>query len=143
VDDVSEELQDLVFLGLDHGFDGVRDGALIPFVIVEGPEGRGIQRFVEGPPDQVDLEGSVQRAVDFVRERMTQTPDARMVLVYDAYLRMDDDRFDAIHVEAVDGGVVRAVVAQPYRPTSPGDEVEMIGNAALLPREMGRLSEPD
>jgi hypothetical protein len=141
MDDVSERLQDLLFFGLDHGIDGVREGSLIPFVVVDGPDGRGVHRIVDGTPDRIDLDGSVRRAVDFTRERMAQAPDVPMVLVYDAYLRLEDERFDAVFAEAVDQGDVRMVIAQRYRPKAFLKKFETIGNPGMLPLEMGRLSE--
>jgi hypothetical protein len=56
---------------------------------------------------------------------------------------MDDERFDAVYAEAIDHGVVRLVIAQPYRPESPMNAFETIGDPALLPTEMGLLSETD
>ncbi len=138
---VSDELQELSILGIDHGIESVRDGGpLIPFVIVEHDGERKLQRCIAGEPDAIDLEGSVAAAVSAAREAMA-TPDARVVLVYDAYLRMEGERFDAVYAEAVEGGAVAAVIAQRYRPKARFRGFDTIGNLAGLPPTFGHLGE--
>lgn len=137
----SDALQELTFLGIDHGIDSVRDGGpLIPFVIVERDGERKLQRCVAGQPDAIDLEGSVAAAVGVARDAMS-APDARVVLVYDAYLRSEDERFDAVYAEAAEGGTVAAVIAQRYRPKARFRGFETIGNLAGLPPTFGHLGE--
>lgn len=134
----SEELMDVVFAGLDHGIDSVRGGgSLTPFVIVEHEGVRNLHRYAVGNP--VELEESVERATLSAREFAGQSGD-RLVLVYDAYLRMNDDRFDAIYAEGVEGGSVVAVIAQRYRPKGRIRGLETIGNPQALPPDMGRFA---
>ena len=135
----SEGLMNVIFVGLDHGIDSVRDGGpLVPFVIVEAGGERKLHRFLAGSPDAMDLEGSVARAVAFARESAIG-PDDRVVLVYDAYLRMADERFDAIYAEGIEGGAIAAVIAQRYKPKGRFRSLEELGNAQALPPEMGRF----
>jgi hypothetical protein len=136
----SDELSELIFAGLDHGIDSVRDGGpLVPFVIAERGGERSLQRFMAGTPEQFELEGSVDQAAAFVRDAIKE-PDARFVLVYDAYLRLENDRFDAIYAEGVESGVLAGVIAQRYRPKGRLRGFDTIGNPAALPVSMGRLA---
>jgi hypothetical protein len=138
---VSEALQELTILGIDHGIESIRDGGpLVPFVIVEQGGVRRLQRCLAGQPDAMDLEGSVMAAVGVAREAMA-TPDARVVLVYDAYLRSEGERFDAVYAEAAEGGAVAAVIAQRYRPKARFRGLDTIGNLAGLPPTFGHLGE--
>jgi hypothetical protein len=139
----SDELMDVVFTGLDHGIDSVRGGGpLVPFVIVEQAGERKLHRFLAGTPDDMDLEGSVEQAASFAGHAISQSAD-RVVLVYDAYLRMGDDRFDAIYAEGAEDGMPAAIIAQRYRPKGRFRGLETIGNAQALPPEMGRLPGAD
>jgi hypothetical protein len=137
--DPSEAAMDLTWTGLEHGIDSVRDGGpLVPFVIVERAGERTLTRFLAGSPDRMDLEGSVQQAVAFASRTMGDAPD-RLVLVYDAYLRMGDDRFDAVYAEGVEAGSVAIVLAQRYRAKGRFRGFESLGNAQSLPPTMGHL----
>ena len=134
----SDELMDLIFTGLDHGIDSVRDGGpLVPFVLVEHEGQRALRRIVVGDP--FELEASVEQAAVSAGEAAAQ-PGDRVVLVYDAYLRMKDERFDAIYAEGAENGSPAAVIAQRYKPKGRFRGLETIGNPQALPPEMGRLA---
>ena len=99
----SDELMNLIFTGLDHGIDSVRDGGpLVPFVLVEHEGQVALRRIVVGDP--FELEASVAQAAVSAGEAAAQ-PGDRVVLVYDAYLRMNDERFDAIYAEGAENGL--------------------------------------
>jgi hypothetical protein len=135
----SDAAMDLTWTGLEQGIASVRDGGpLVPFVIVERDGERKLSRFLAGSPDRMDLEGSVQQAVAFASTTAAESSN-RLVLVYDAYLRMGDDRFDAIHAEGVEAGSVAIVLAQRYRPKGRFRGFESIGNAQSLPLTMCHL----
>jgi hypothetical protein len=137
--ETSDAAMDLVWTGLEHGIESVRGGGpLVPFVMVETAGERKLSRFLVGSPDRMDLEGSVQQAVAFASTAAAGSPD-RLVLVYDAYLRMGDERFDAIYAEGIEGGSVAVVLAQRYRPKGRFRGFETIGNAQALPPTMGHL----
>ena len=122
----SDELMDLIFTGLDHGIDSVRDGGpLVPFVLVEHEGQRALRRIVVGDP--FELEASVEQAAVSAGEAAAQ-PGDRVVLVYDAYLRMKDERFDAIYAEGAENGSPAAVIAQRYKPKGRFRGLETIGN---------------
>lgn len=129
---------DVVFAGLDHGIDSVRGGGpLVPFVIVEHDGERNLHRFVVGDP--FELEESVAKATEYARETAGQSGD-RLVLVYDAYLRMQDDQFDAIYAEGIEGGGPVAIIAQRYRPKGRIRGLDTIGNPQALPATMGQFA---
>ena len=136
--DPSDALMDLLWMGLDHGIGSLKGGGpLVPFVIVEQAGERHLSRFVAGPPNAMDLEASVQQAVAAANDEAGKVD--RLVLVYDAYLRMADDRFDAVYAEGVENGTVSIVVAQRYRPKGRFRGFETIGNPQALPPHLGRL----
>ncbi len=135
----SKAMMDLAWTGIEQGIAAIRRGGpLVPFVMVEKGGQREVSRFRAGPPDRVDLEGSVREAVAFAAAAAAGSPD-RVVLVYDAYLRLGDDRFDAIHAEGVEGGSVAIILAQWYRPRSRFRQFQSIGKAHSLPPRTGRL----
>jgi hypothetical protein len=136
--DPSDELMNLIFTGLDHGIDSVRDGGpLVPFVLVEHEGQVALRRIVVGDP--FELEASVEQAAVSAAEAAA-APGDRVVLVYDAYLRMNDERFDAIYAEGAENGGPAAIIAQRYKPKGRFRGLETIGNAQALPPEMGRLA---
>jgi len=136
----SDELMNLIFTGLDHGIDSVRDGGpLVPFVLVAHEGQVALRRIVVGDP--FESEASVAQAAVSAGEAAAQ-PDDLVVLVYDAYLRMNDERFDAIYAEGAENGSPAAIIAQRYKPKGRFRGLETIGNAQALPPDMGRLAAP-
>jgi hypothetical protein len=134
----SDELMNLIFTGIDHGIESVRDGGpLVPFVLVEHEGQVALRRIVVGDP--FELEASVEQAAVSAREAAAEAAD-RVVLVYDAYLRMGDERFDAIYAEGAEDGALAAVIAQRYKPKGRFRSLETIGDAQALPPDMGRLA---
>ena len=124
--EMSEKFADLVFLALDHGVESVRDsgGPLIPFVIIEQGDKRGIQRFVTDR-----LEEGPERA----REAIVASPPSvtAYALAYDGYITIEGTKYDAILVEASERGRPAGVLmAQRY--TIKEQNFEMIGNPVLL-----------
>ena len=133
--DVAQETVDLLFLGLDHAVDSIRDGGpLITFVITERGGERDLVRYVDKT-----IEGSIANAV----ERISASPIGpgdRCVLVYDGFLTMPDGgRFDAIYAEVIDFEGTVTIMAQRYRPKATLRRFETIGNPALLPGAKGKL----
>jgi hypothetical protein len=123
-----EQLMDLVFLGLDHGIESIKDGGgpLIPFVLIESAVGeRDIKRFVADELEQAETEA---------RAHLSGLTDAeRVALVYDGYVTVENDRTDAVLVEAQERGQTNSLIfAQPYRPGGRLRKLAPIGNAAFL-----------
>jgi hypothetical protein len=135
-DEIPQALTDLVFAGLDHGIDSVRDGGpLVPFVMTESGTDRIMTRFASE-----SLEDGISKAVEHVQAKRGE-PGTRCVLVYDGYLTLPSgEKHDAIFAEGVEpgkGGVV--VIAQRYRPKRALRRFETIGNPALIPGAPGKL----
>jgi hypothetical protein len=124
--EVSQELIDLVFFGLDRGIETVRDGRqLLPFVVVEDQGGtRGFSRYIEET-----LEGSLSLARSGVRE----SGALRAVLVYDGFSTQKGERSQTVLLEAYEGGAADAVViGQRYKPPEPEERFAVVGNPAEL-----------
>lgn len=119
------ELVDLAFLALDHGLESISAGGpLVPFAIVEGADGRRLARFV-----CETLEEGQERA----RQHVRAVDDVeRAVIAYDGYVTVEGERFDAILVEAQEGGQPESVVfGQRYRHGN-GSGLEVVGNPGFL-----------
>ena len=128
--DASERLSDLAFLALDHGISSIeKSGPLVPFVVTEGSGERQIHRFVAEP-----YEESVAKARAYCA---TLAPSiAAYALAYDGYITLGGVKYDAIIVHAAErGGGDAYLVAQRYKPTTAGNPLAPIGNAAYLGRE--------
>jgi len=126
--EISPETADLLFLGLDHGIDSVRDGGpLIPFVITERDQERSLARYLDET-----LEAGIARAVADIKANQIARGE-RSVLVYDGYLTLPDgNRYDAIFAEAIEEGGVVTSMAQRYRPKQMLRGFETVGNPALI-----------
>jgi hypothetical protein len=122
----SDELADLVFAALDHGIESVREGGpLVPFTLVDGPDGRSLARFVAET-----LEQSVEEARRKLRGEGTAE---RGAIAYDGYVTVEGERWDAIFVEGQERGQAASVIfAQRYRPGGRLRKLTTIGNAAFL-----------
>lgn len=133
--EIPQETADLLFLGLDHGIDSVRDGGpLTPFVITERSGERSLVRYLAET-----LEASIAQAVASIKANPTPPAD-RSMLVYDGFLTMPDgNRYDAIFAEVVEAGGLVTCMAQRYKPKGRLRRFETVGNAALLPSGQGKL----
>lgn len=120
----SDDLMELVFAALDHGVESVTDGGpLVPFVLVEGAEGRELTRFVADT-----LEEGQARA----REHAAASGAERVAVAYDGYLTVQGERSDAVFVEAQERGTdATAIFAQRYRPGGRLRKFSTIGNATF------------
>jgi hypothetical protein len=120
----SEELIELIFAALDHGIESVRDGGpLIPFLITESEDGRELMRFAAETLE----EGQAQ-----ARRHAKSSGAERVALAFDGYLTVDDERSDAVFVEAHEQGAASSVVfAQRYRPASRLRKFSTVGNPAF------------
>jgi hypothetical protein len=122
----SDELLDLIFAALDHGVGSVAEGGpLVPFALTETEDGRELARFVAETLE----EGQEQS-----RRHVRAASDARRAAIaYDGYLTVEEERSDAIFIEAQDRGQGNAVVfAQRYRPGGRLRKFSPIGNAAFV-----------
>ncbi|GEN79803.1 DUF3806 domain-containing protein [Actinotalea fermentans] len=102
----SAEVRALAAFALEHAVRSVvpEGGPLVPFCMVESPDGRSLQRFVG------ELGESVARARDHARS----SGAARAAVAWDGYLTVEGRRDDALFVEASDAGQGSIVLAQRY-----------------------------
>lgn len=120
---------DLAFAALDHAADSViaGGGPLIPFCLVEVPGDRSLDRFV----------GELEQAQLQARATVRSTPNVtRGAVAWDGYLTIEDERSDAVFVEASEVGDESSVVlAQRYRVVGRvRKKTEAFGNAILVER---------
>ena len=133
--EASEPLFDLLFAALDHGIDSVRlGGPLIPFVMIQRGEERALMRFVSEL-----LEDAVAEARRYIEENATTLQ--AYALTVDGFVTINDQKFDAILVEAEERGSGFALqFAQRYTPFDGDTPLETIGNAAYLGKLEGKLT---
>ncbi len=115
-------LLDLVGFALDHAVDSLRAGGLVPFVVMETPQGRHLARCFAEP-----YEVGVSQARALVA---VPPADAERVLVcYDGFLTVDGSRTDAILIDAQDcRRPYSATFALRYRPASDEQPMEILGD---------------
>lgn len=95
----------------------LQQGPLAPILVTEAEGERSMTRF--------DKEESMEKAVAKAQELLdTNSAEAeRGILFYDAFVTLDQGRFDAIIVQGIDhsAGTLRMEIIQPYMPpNSPG-----------------------
>lgn len=120
----SNALQDLIFVALDHGVDSAREGGpVIPFLVEESTNGsRNLQRFVTE-----DLEESVSHA----RTAAANSTAERIVVCFDGYVTLDEERTDAVYVVGQERGGSNALTfLQRYRPADATGGFTPMGNTA-------------
>ena len=131
LNEAKQELIDLIFIGLDHGIDSIKDsgGPLVPFVITDTSGERKIMRFVTENLE----EGPVK-----ARQHLTELIDKPnfAVIVYDGYITVKDKKFDAVLAQGYDrDDVTSYMLAQRYQPKKLLSKFKTIGNAAFLGTE--------
>lgn len=109
--DDPDDLHALASVAMGHAIDSLPPrGALMPFALVEGPNGRQLHRAVADR-----LEEMVAGARHIVATAGNLT---RAVVVWDGYLTVEGRRTDAIFVEAYEGGAAGGIlIGQPYGST--------------------------
>jgi len=120
-------LMALAVLALDHGIGSVKaaGGPMTPFAVTETSEGRNLARFVTAT-----LEEGQEQARIHVRGAAEAV---RVAIAYDGYLTIEDERSDAVYVEAQERDQPTSVVlAQRYRPGGRLRKFSTIGNPAML-----------
>ena len=123
-----EDLVDLAFTLAVRDVDDT-GGPLIPFVLMEGPEGRALHRIMNGGDQDVDLELAVQQA----RWVVSQSQSPRAAIAWDGYLTDELGRLDALYVEVFDRGMTTsACFALRYAISNPGT-MAVIGGPERLP----------
>jgi hypothetical protein len=129
IDRASEELLVLLAEALDHGFASIEDlgGPLIPFVILDQGDRKELHRMV--------VEDSASAIAHGAAMILAAPASAlRYALTHDAYVRIGEERYDAIIVHAsersLDGGVALAQCYRVLESTHP--RLERYGDVRLL-----------
>jgi hypothetical protein len=137
MDEANKELIELMFFGLDHGIESIKDGEgpLIPFSITSTNGERKLDRFVTE-----NLEDGLVKAVQYIKD-LEKKPNFAIV-VYDGYITMEGKKFDAILVKGYDKNDVLAyILAQRYLPKQDTSDFKLIGNTAFLGNDKNILNE--
>jgi hypothetical protein len=111
VTDPTDALMDLVFMASDHAIESLAGGGpLTPFVVVQSGPRRTLERFVA---DTLEAsEAQMRRAVGSLDASVTA-----FAMVYDGFLTVDGEKFDAVLIEGGERGAPAAFeFAQRYRP---------------------------
>jgi hypothetical protein len=125
----SEALMQLVYLALDHAIDSVSEGGpLLPFLFIEHPDGRELQRFASATPEENQAA---------MREMVAQLDGGvtAYAMAYDGYMTFEGRRWDAVLSEAAERGAPSGVFfAQRYQPKKGlFGKFKAAGNAAFIP----------
>ena len=137
MDDANKELMDLMFLGIDHGIESIKDGEgpLIPFTITSTNRDRKIDRFVTE-----HLEDGLGKAVQYLTG--LEKKPTLAIIVYDGYITMEGKKYDAILVKGYDkNDAVAYILTQRYLPKQDTSEFKIIGNTAFLGTEKNILNQ--
>lgn len=140
-DSLSPELETLSLLALEHGFNSISDseGPLVPFTIIEGPDGQELHRFVVG---DFELELSVEAAQNSIASSRAEL--SRYAIAWDGYVTEPGRKTDAILVEAGERGTA-VLLAQRYGPLEPDAEGKLVraclGDPVMLGQVPSRLDE--
>jgi hypothetical protein len=90
----------------------LQQGPLAPILVTEEEGERSMTRF-----DKEDsMEVAVAKAQDLLTSNSAEA--ARGIILYDAFVTLDDERCDAIIVQGLDhkSGLLKLEIIQPYRP---------------------------
>lgn len=126
----SKKLMDLIFLGLDHGIESIKEGGpLIPFIITESDGERYLHRFVTER-----IEEGKEKAEEHLK-KLNPSPEYAIVAC-DGYLTIEGKKYDAILVKGFDKKEDEGyILAQRYTPRTFLKTLKTIGNAAFLGNE--------
>jgi hypothetical protein len=131
----SEELLDLIFAALEVGVETVRatNSGMHPFLMTPGDGKPAYTRFVDE---------SIQRCIEMAQKAASELPAGvpAYAIAIDGYLPTEEEKFDAIIVEAAERGQsVGFVFAQRYRPAREGKAFEVVGRPAIIKTMPGRF----
>jgi hypothetical protein len=132
-DDINPRLEDLVYAGLEHGFNEVKDGdPLIPFAITDQGGEPKIHRFP--PKDFSQMDVCIAKGLDIV-SKLEPKPDFA-VFVYEGYVTLDGTKSDAIIAKGYDKTMeVGVVLVQRYKPKAFLRKAKEIGNVIYFENE--------
>ena len=126
-----KKLSDLMFFGLDHGIESIKasvKGPLVPFTVTETNGERKLNRII------------TEKLEDGLREGMksleTDDVSSYVIIVYDAYLTIAGQRFDAVIVRGFDrNDSVGYSIGQRYQLKRFMTPFKSIGNPVFIGNE--------
>lgn len=131
INNADKKLVDLMFVGLDHGIESIKvsgKGPLIPFVMLETTGQRNLKRYV------------AEKLEDGLNEALKDVQNDKdcdfAILVYDGYLTIDGQKYDAVIVKGFDRkDKIGYQIGQRYEPSKFLKSFKLIGNAAYIGTE--------
>lgn len=142
MDDLQQEARALVemaLMAMSHAFRNIEEGSgpLMPFVITDSDsEGRAIYRFEAN---------SLGHALDSAQIWLEGADDevSRYAFAWDGYITLDDEKWDALFVEAGDRSLPHGMLlCQRYAPESGAGAVKRrVGEPILVEKPDSRLAD--
>lgn len=118
---ISEQLSDLVLEAFEHAFESISEGdPLVPFAFVERGGKRDLRRY---------MAEDLAEAVEAGRKAIgSESPKPeRAAFAFDGYVRSEDERLDAIFIEAYEAGSPTGFrFVMPYQPRTESSELELL-----------------
>jgi len=128
INQANKKLVDLMLFGLEHGIESIRirgKGPLVPFVITERNGEKDVTRFFTS-----HLEDGLKEAIRYLKE---ERKSSLAVLVYDGFLPLNGQQFNAVIVRGYDRNDNLAyTVAQRYKPSRFFSFFKLAGNRTFL-----------
>ncbi|XOV92197.1 MAG: hypothetical protein ACFHWX_18555 [Bacteroidota bacterium] len=134
LDNANEKLIDLMFEGIDHGIESIKDnnGPLIPFSVTETKGEKKLIRFITET-----LEEGLEKGKESLRN---DSESELAILVYDGFLTADDIKYDAIIVIGYDRtDDVAYQLGQKYKPKRFLSKLKPVGRPVYLGTEIQLL----
>jgi len=125
-----EKLMDLIFLGLDHGIESIKEGGqLVPFTMSETNGKRDLHRFVTER-----IEEGKEKAEEHLK-KLNPSPEYAIV-AYNGYVTIEGKKYEAILVKGFDKKQKEGyILAQRYTPKAFLRSLKIIGNSAFIGNE--------
>ena len=128
INQANKKLVDLMLFGLEHGIESIRirgKGPLVPFIVTERNGEKEVTRFFTS-----NIEDGLSEAIRYLKEERKSN---LAVLVYDAFLPMNGQQFNAVIVRGYDRNDNLAyTVGQRYKPSKFFSFFKLAGNRTFL-----------
>ena len=128
INQADKKLLDLMLFALDHGVESIRirgKGPLVPFVVTEKNGEKEVTRFFT-----VNIEDGLSEAIRYLKD---ERKSHFAVLVYDAFLPMNDKKFNAVIARGYDrADTVGYALGQRYIPSKFFSFFKLAGKKVFL-----------
>jgi hypothetical protein len=124
--EASAKLMEHLLFVLNHSMELKQDGVdpMVPFAVVVKGEDKTIKAFAGDTPEYADKM--------FEKTIREENPDF-VVYASDSYLTQNGQKYDAVLIRAYDRADTEIyLVGQRFRPKTPGEPFEKIGNPGFL-----------